>query len=91
MADYRYDFTTDDVLIRKLDGNSTYEILHKGDKSWQLLRPRPDYKDEDYCRALFLGQGCWEDLKQISEEDCAKILMNWGYSDNPTCECDDEC
>lgn len=80
---YQYDYRFKDVLIRHLDGETSPEILHKGDVKWEILRPRPDYKDESYCRAVFLGQGCWEDLKRITEEEALQILGEWGYSEMP--------
>ena len=90
MTDYRYDYSTGKVLIRRLENNLRYEILHKGDNCWHRLGPRSDYKDEDYCRAVFLGQGCWNDLKQITKEECDLILKEWGYSENPPSECSDD-
>ena len=78
---YKYDYSSKDVLIRRLEEASSPEILHKGNREWETLKPRPDYKDEDYCRAIYLGQGCWEDLKDITEEEAADILEQWGYYD----------
>ena len=72
------DIKKQNVLIRKADKDSIPEILHKGDKKWMPLKPQPDYRDEDYCRAIYLGQGCWEDLEQITEEEDAEILKEWG-------------
>lgn len=77
---YQYDYVNKDVLIRRKDGETPPEILHRGDKEWEKLYPRPDYKDEDYCRAVYLGQGCWEDLKNITPEEAEIILAEWGYS-----------
>ena len=82
-AFYEYDYVSEDVLIRQLDGETTPEILHKGDTKWEYLRPRPDYKDESYCRAVYLGQGCWEDLKTINQDEADKILKQWGYTEDP--------
>ena len=77
---YQFDTFTKSVLIRcRKDG--VPEILHKGDKEWIHLTPRQDYKDESYCRAIYLGQGCWEDLHSISEEEAEAILKEWGFSD----------
>ena len=77
---YIFDIRKQNVLIRKRDKNSAFEILHKGDEQWKLLKPQPDYQDENYCRAMYLGQGCWEDLEEISEEEAAMVLKEWGYS-----------
>lgn len=83
MCSYEYDKRTKSVLIRRLDESGKIEILHKGDKQWTLLIPRPDYTDESYCRAIYLGQGCWEDLKRITSEEAAEILKQWGYKEDP--------
>jgi hypothetical protein len=80
---YQYDYSTKNVLIRRLDDKSFTEILHKGDSQWTILAPREDYKDEDYCRAVFLGQGCWEDLKVVSEDKAHQIIKDWGYEKMP--------
>ena len=74
---YKYDYRSKDVLIRRLDEDSLPEILHKGDRQWESLTPSPDYKDEEYCRAIYFGQGCWADLKSITEEEAAEILEQW--------------
>ena len=83
MSIYSFDRTTKDVLIRRLDGESVVEILHKGDKNWALLAPRADYRDEEYCRAVYLGQGCWEDIEFITEEKAMEIMAQWEHADQP--------
>lgn len=62
------------------------QILHKGDKYWSALRPRPDYKDEEYYRAVWLGQGCWAELCSIDEAEALEILREWGYEEIPPSE-----
>ena len=81
---YKYDYFDKDVLIR--DIGECPEILHKGDECWSQLTPRPDYKDESYCRAIYLGQGCWERLRSIDEAEALEILREWGYDGNPPSE-----
>ena len=83
---YSYDKFSKDVLIRKISDELGPGILHKGDKQWSRLRPREDYRDEEYCRAVYLGQGCWEDLRRINESEAFEILHEWGYEDNPPSE-----
>ena len=75
---YTFDIRKRIVLIRKRDSDGSLEILHKGDNEWKPLKPQPDYRDEEYCRAMYLGQGCWEDLEQITEEEAVEILKGWG-------------
>lgn len=83
MCSYEYDKRTKNVLIRRLNESGKIEILHKGDNQWSHLIPRQDYKDESYCRAIYLGQGCWEDLSRITSEEAAEILKQWGYTEDP--------
>ncbi len=83
---YRYDVFSKDVLIHSSFDENGPHILHKGDKQWSQLRPRPDFKDEEYCRAIYLGQGCWEALRTIDESEVLQILREWGYEENPPFE-----
>ncbi|MBE6063424.1 MAG: hypothetical protein E7207_07710 [Clostridium butyricum] len=83
---YSYDKFSKDVLIRKIDDEIGPEIIHKDDKQWSRLRTREDYRDEEYCMAIYLGQECWEDLRRIDESEALEILREWGYVDNPPSE-----
>ena len=59
------------------------EILHKGDKQWSILAPKPNDPDNMYTRAIYLGGGCWERLDDIDEDMTENILKEWGYDANP--------
>ena len=76
---YQFDSVHKDVLIRCLGKEYAPEILHKGDKEWGMLAPRPNDEDELYTRAVWLGEGCWEWLDTITEEEAIQILHAWGY------------
>ena len=78
MTRYEYDYVFKDVLIRTVDTETDYsiEILHKGQTEWEPLMPGSE--DDSYARAILLGQGCWEDLKRITEEEANAILAEWG-------------
>ncbi len=80
---YRYDYIDKNVLIRSQANKSHAEILHKGETNWSDLIPREDYKDEDYCSAIYLGQGCWTHLKEVSEDEALQIIKEWGYEGMP--------
>lgn len=80
---YQYDSVEKDVLIRLVEDNRYHEILHKGDKAWRALYPQPDDKDELYTRAIWLGEGCWDYLDDITEQEAEKILKDWGYTELP--------
>ncbi len=79
---YEYDVVKKNVLIR-IGADRKPEILHRGDKCWCLLMPRPDNPDDLYCRAIFLGGGCWEDLEFIDDFEVQEILEEWGYDEMP--------
>ena len=81
--DYEYDSYRKSVLIRNQGKDYYPEILHKGDNQWSVLAPKPNDPDESYTRAVWLGQGCWENLDLISEEEAERILKEWGYDQNP--------
>ncbi len=80
---YEYDSYRKNVLIRNQGKDYFPEILHKGDKQWNLLVAYHDNPDDLYVRAVYLGQGCWEDLDFISDEEAERILKEWGYDQNP--------
>ena len=79
---YQYDSQYKNVLIRTAQGRFP-EILHKGDKQWNVLAPKPNDPDEMYTRAIYLGGGCWERLDDIDEDRAEIILKEWGYDTNP--------
>ncbi|MBR0429050.1 MAG: hypothetical protein IJK17_03065 [Lachnospiraceae bacterium] len=80
---YEYDSYRKNVLIRNQGKDCYPEILHKGDKQWSRLYAYYDNPDDMYVRAVYLGQGCWEDMDFISEEEAEEILRSWGYNCNP--------
>ena len=53
------------------------EILHKGDKQWSILAPKPNDPDNMYTRAIYLGGGCGERLDDIDEDMTENILKEW--------------
>ena len=69
---YEYDAEFE-VLVRIADSGSI-KVIEKSELQWKELSPEYD----QYARAIFLGQGCWERLETISEEAGDKILEEWG-------------
>ena len=55
------------------------EVLRKNDLKWTSIS---DPNNNSYARAYFLGQGCWEDLYEISEEEANDLLNEWGYKED---------
>ncbi|MDD6219816.1 MAG: hypothetical protein PUB85_02335 [Clostridia bacterium] len=60
-----------DVLIIKNDVG-VYKQIEKAD-----FRLNNFEDDGEYMRAIFLGQGCWERLEEISKEKAIEILKSW--------------
>ena len=52
------------------------KIIKRDNLVWKYLGS----EDEQYRRAIYLGQGCWECLDTISEEKALGILKEWGYT-----------
>lgn len=92
-ASYEYDRTRE-VLIRipeidlsdeEIDALSDEEfeaygnkIMYRSELRW---RPLSEEQDNSYLRAIYLGQGCWDRLDCISEEEAQQVLQEWGYSE----------
>lgn len=71
---YEYDSKCE-VLIRMGEGKLP-EICKKSDPEWKLLLSG-SAENEQYARAVYLGQGCWERLRDVSEEEAILILKKW--------------
>lgn len=52
------------------------KIIKENDLCWRVL----DGNHDSYLRAIYLGQGCWDDLVTVTEEEAQKILKEWGYA-----------
>ena len=63
------------VLIR-CSSDGLPQIIERSNLVWRNFGPQ----DEPYARAIFLGQGCWERLDSVKEEEAYRILERWGYS-----------
>lgn len=71
---YEYDQKRE-VLI-KLSPDKSPMIFKREEHCWRYLGP----DDDRYARAIYLGQGCWEDLTTITGKEGEKILETWGES-----------
>ncbi len=58
-----------------INSEGLMQIIQKNDLVWRELGA--EY--ESYARAICLGQGCWELIESITEEQAQEILKNWGY------------
>lgn len=68
---YEYDSKCE-VLIKR---SVPLKIIRRNNLVWKHLGP----EEEQYARAIYLGQGCWERLDTISQEEAYNILKHWGY------------
>lgn len=73
---YEYDEKRQ-VLIRLSPGEAP-RIKKKGERDWRAFGP----DDDRYARAIYQGQGCWEDLATITAEEGEKILKKWSLQDH---------
>ena len=72
MAGYEYDAERS-VLICLKQGAAP-RIISKDNPQWRTLGAA----DEQYRRAICLGEGCWERLESVNEAAAACILHEWG-------------
>ena len=63
------------MLIRMEQGNAP-RIISRDNPQWRPLGEQ----DEQYRRAIHLGEGCWERLESVSEETAERILREWGLN-----------
>ncbi len=70
----RYEYDAERSVMLKIEQGKAPRIISKNEPHWRALGA----DDEQYARALFLGQGCWERLESVSEETAAGILQEWG-------------
>jgi len=67
---FEYDKTFEVLIIKNEAG--VYKQIEKADFRLNDLED-----DGEYMRAIFLGQGCWERLQDISKEKAIEILKTW--------------
>lgn len=72
MTGYEYDAARS-VLICLKQGAAP-RIISKDNPQWRPL----GQEDEQYRRAIFLGEGCWERLESIDAAAAECILLEWG-------------
>ena len=68
-----YEYDQKRQVLIKLSPDESPRIIKKGENSWRPFGP----EDDRYARAVFQGQGCWEDLTTLTEEEGEKILQGW--------------
>ena len=72
----RYEFDAERQVLIKCSSEDSPKIIEKSNLHWRDFGAQ----DEAYARAIFLGQGCWERLDSITEDEVQTILTRWGYS-----------
>ena len=71
---YEYDETCQ-VMIR-VSSEESPKIMEETNPVWRELGK----EDDMYARAIYMGQGCWEDLRTITAEEAEEVLHRWGVS-----------
>ena len=69
-----YEYDEKRQVLIKLSPDESPRIIKKGEKQWRPLGP----EDDKYARAIFQGQGCWEDLETLTKEEGEKLLKAFG-------------
>ncbi len=75
MPKYSYEYDQEREVLVRHDKNGLPMLMRKSDLVWESVL---DSKNDMYGRAIFLGQGCWDRLNDISSEEAEKILAEWG-------------
>ena len=75
-SEIHFEYDAEREVLIKCTSDDCPKIIRKSNLVWQYLGPN----DESYARAIYLGQGCWERLDTISEDEASHILTEWGYS-----------
>lgn len=73
---FGFEYDEERQVLIKLSRKAAPKIIEKNNLAWRNLGPQ----DESYARAIYLGQGCWERLVTIREDEARLILEQWGYS-----------
>jgi len=73
----RFEYDAERQILIKCPSEGRPKIIEKGELIWRDFAPQ----DEPYARAIFLGQGCWERLDTIDEEQARRILKEWGCAE----------
>ena len=73
---FSFEYDEERQVLIKLSRKEAPKIIEKNNLVWRNFGPQ----DESYARAIFLGQGCWERLVTIEEDEARTILKQWGYS-----------
>jgi hypothetical protein len=63
-----------EALIKNVDRE--FFIFFRKEGKWRALDTRNPIENE-YGRALFLGDGAWWELEDISDEEGYKIIEEW--------------
>ena len=71
MNGYQYD--AERAVMIRLETGAAPRIISKSDPHWRALGA----DDEEYARAIYFGEGCWERLETVDEEAAARILSEW--------------
>ena len=70
-----YEYDQECQVLIKIPDEGIPVIMYRRELRWRDF----EAQDELYERAIYLGQGCWERLQSISEEEALEILDEWGY------------
>ena len=75
MANYSYEYDKECEVIVRHNHDELPMLMRKSKLVWENVF---DDGNNSYARAIFLGQGCWDRLINISLEEAEKKLKEWG-------------
>ena len=75
----RYETNGDADIIIQMGGPEGTRIISKCSLKWESLLGNSKY--ESYARAVYLGEGSWDDLYEIDEWEAEDMLRKWGYKE----------
>ncbi len=79
-AKISYEYDEEFQVLIQCPPEGLPKIIEKNKLVWRELGP----EDEPYARAIYFGQGRWESLETVSEEEAHRILRRWGYPEKET-------
>ncbi len=65
-----------EVMAQLERKNIPLRVRSRKDIGWTYV-PNKDHKYEEYSEAILIGEGCWDRLEKIPDDDAKKIIKDW--------------
>ena len=70
----KYEYDSEREVLIRIEPDKLPQIIKKRYPVWRHFGP----EDDPYMRAIYMGQGCWERLDTVSEQQAQAVLNKWG-------------